>query len=149
MKFDTQAESNSSCHIYICAYMCMCVCVGVRVCAHTCEWAYIYTHTHTCMGAHSHTHTCIHVCAYMQLIVAQLRLKLDLVLYPARAEGLGKYGYYIALCKLFVLRTFSYCNLQKFINYLKLFDYVNYYSDNRRGLEYADWILCRKIRHLN
>ena len=34
---------------------------------------YIYTHTHTSMGAH--THVCIHVCAYIQLIVLQLYSK--------------------------------------------------------------------------
>ena len=51
--------------------MCVCGGVGVCVCARTLVRGrvYIYTHTHTYMGAH--THVCIHVCAYIQLIVSQ------------------------------------------------------------------------------
>ena len=48
----------------------MCVFVHVGACVHGRTHIYIYTHTraHTCMGAH--THVCIHVCAYIQLIVS-------------------------------------------------------------------------------
>ena len=64
---------------YICVYMCARACV--RACRCVCAWAhthtYIYTytqthtHTHTHTGMGAHTHVCIHVCAYIQLIVSQ------------------------------------------------------------------------------
>ena len=38
------------------------------MCTHICVGVYIYTRTHACMGAH--THVCIHVSAYIQLILS-------------------------------------------------------------------------------
>ena len=43
------------------------------VCTHMCVGVYIYTHTHTCVGAH--THVCIHVRAYIQLIVSHMGIE--------------------------------------------------------------------------
>ena len=70
---------------YICVYMCARACV--RACRCVCAWAhthiYIYihthkrTHTHTHTGMGAHTHVCIHVCAYIQLIVSHIS-KIDL-----------------------------------------------------------------------
>ena len=41
------------------------------VCVHTHEHGRIYIHTHAHMYGCTHTHVCIHVCAYIQLIVSQ------------------------------------------------------------------------------
>ena len=56
----------------ICARARACMQVSVGVGAHTHIYIYTYTHTHTGMGAH--THVCIHICAYIQLIVSHMLL---------------------------------------------------------------------------
>ena len=58
-------------HIYACIFVCVCrcVCVHTHVRGRIYLYIYICTHTHTYMGAH--TYMCIHVCAYIQLIVSQ------------------------------------------------------------------------------
>ena len=65
MKFDSQAEYNSSYHIYVCICVCVyigvCVCVCLFVCAHTHVrgriYIYIYTRTHVWVR----THTCVYM----------------------------------------------------------------------------------------
>ena len=45
------------------------------MCTHICVGVYIYTRTHACMGAH--THVCIHVSAYIQLILSHISISVS------------------------------------------------------------------------
>ena len=60
---NTRAESNSSCHMYMCVY----VCVYVSVCTYV--RGRIYTHTHACVCAcvYTYVHMCIYVCAHVYI----------------------------------------------------------------------------------
>ena len=82
------------------------VCVGVCVCTHMCVgvyiyiYIYIYIHTHTYMGAHTHTHVCIHVFAYIQLIVSHLMAKsifIQTVLFQRIQSSISHHHHHVVL----------------------------------------------------
>ena len=58
--------------IHLVTYICECVCV----CTHVRGRIYIRTHAH--MYGCTHTHVCIHVCAYIQLIVSHCYRSTDI-----------------------------------------------------------------------